>query len=105
MTSGSDPKSPWYRKLLDSLRPSSSTNTQTTPSYSNLIQIVALDIIDLLKLSKLLQPVSYQPKVVFEPGPGIDDPCKVSDEHHKGPKSAVCKPSIVCPLLRLLLFE
>ena len=96
--SASNLKSPWYRKLLDTLRPSASDDlgTQTLLSYSNLLQIVALNITDLPRLSKLPKPASYQAKVEFKPG--TDVPHNVIDIH-KGPKSVVCVPSVLHPLL------
>ena len=90
MISQSDPKSNWIHKLLQSLR--SNGDTQTI-SYSNLLQIVALDA-DLSKLSKLSKPAIYQATVKFKPG--TDDPHKVID-NHTPPKDSVCvTPSVVC---------
>lgn len=85
--SGPSLKNPWIRKILDSFRQTG--DTQTILSYSNLLQIVTLNIIDLSKFSK---PAFYKAKVEFKPK--TDVPHDVI-EKLKAPKTVCVTPKVV----------
>ena len=102
----SDPKSNWIRKLLDSFKPTASgdSDTQTilSQAYSNLLQIVDLNIIDLSKLSTG-RPTFYQATVEFKPRTASDASApppgpnhNVTIDHHDALEALCVTPSVVC---------
>jgi hypothetical protein len=94
LISSSDLKSHWIqiRKILDSFRPTASGDTQSILSYSNLLQIVNLNIIE----SKLSKPAFHKAKVEFKPRTDASVPQSHHVDINKAPEDAVCvTPSVI----------